>query len=199
VAQVKKAKLLTKPGYNGVPLDSGPLSVLRDGGRTGIVFPYTPTINVNGSANYNALQPPHTNYPANVFENSVPPQFNIAWQFTAQTTEEADYMLGAIHFMRTMSKAHFGKSDQFAGTPPPVLEFSAYGEFMFSAVPVLIRSYTYDMNTETDYVDTSFGTQVPTFMQGFLDVTVQVNPDRTRNEFSLKGIADGSLIRKGYI
>ena len=199
MAQVKKAKLLTKPGYNGVPLDSGPLSVLRDGGRTGIVFPYTPTINVNGSANYNALQPPHTNYPSNVFENSVPPQFNIAWQFTAQTTEEADYMLGCIHFMRTMSKAHFGKSDPKAGTPPPVLEFSAYGDFMFSAVPVLIRSYTYDMNTETDYVDTSFGTQVPTFMQGFLDVAVQVNPDRTRNEFSLQGIANGSLLRKGYI
>jgi len=199
VAQVKKAKLLTKPGYSGVGLDSGPISLLQDGGRKGIVFPYTPTINVNGSANYNALQPPHTNYPANIFENSMPPQFNVAWMLTAQTTQEADYMLGCIHFMRTMSKAHFGASDPRAGTPPPVLEFSAYGDFQFSNVPVLIRSYTYDMNSEVDMVETSFNTQVPAVLQGFLDLAVQVNPDRTRNEFSLQGIANGSLLKKGYI
>lgn len=204
MAVVQKAKLLLKPGYplghlglSGAGGTSNPIDNLQVGSRYGIVFQYTPTINVNGSATYNQIATPHNNYQANIFEMSMPAQFNVAWQMTAQTTEEADYMLGCMHFMRMMTKAHFGEPDPFAGTPPPVLEFSAYGQYQFNAVPVVVRSYTYDMNSEVDFVQTSYATQVPTFLQGFLDVAVQVTPDRTRKEFSFRGLADGSLLGRG--
>ncbi len=203
MSQVKKAKLLLKAGYPLADLDfdnaASPLSKLKVESRRGVIFQYTPTINVNGAANYSQIATPHSNYPANIFEMSIPAQFNIAWQFTAQTQEEADYLLGFMQFCRVVTKAHFGTSDPKAGTPPPVLEFSAYGDFQFEGVPCVVRSFTYDMNSEVDMVETSFNTNVPSFLQGFLDVTVQVTPDRARNEFNVRDLANGKLMRRGFI
>ena len=55
------------------------------------------------------------------------------------------------------------------------------------------------MNSEVDMVETSFNTNVPSFLQGFLDVTVQVTPDRARNEFNVRDLANGKLMRRGFI
>lgn len=71
--------------------------------------------------------------------------------------------------------------------------------FQFEGVPCVVRSFTYDMNSEVDMVETSFNTNVPSFLQGFLDVTVQVTPDRARNEFNVRDLANGKLMRRGFI
>lgn len=201
MSQIKKAKLLLKRGYpvDLLAMNSGLLSILRDGSRYGNIFPYTPTINVNGSANYGAQAFAHSNYPANIYESSMPAKFGLAFQMTAQTTEEADYMLACMHFWRCLTKGHFGVNDPFAGTPPPVCEFYAYGQYQFEAVPVILNSYTYDLNDQVDYVDTSFNTQVPVQLSGFVDLTVQVTPSKVREQFSLTGLANGSLLTRGFI
>jgi len=201
VAQINKAKLLLKRGYpvDNLAMNTGLLSILKDGSRYGNIFPYTPTINVNGAAIYGQQAFAHTNYPANIYESSMPAKFGIGWTLTAQTTEEADYMLACMHWWRCLTKGHFGANDPYAGTPPPVLEFYAYGTYQFEAVPVVVTSYTYDLNDQTDYVNTSFNTQVPAVLSGFLDLQVQITPSKTREQFTLKGIADGSLLGKGFI
>ena len=52
-----------------------------------------------------------------------------------------------------VSKMHFGETSASPGKPPPVLRFYAYGDLMFKNVPVTIRSFSYDLPNEVDYVD----------------------------------------------
>jgi hypothetical protein len=109
-------------------------------------------------------------------------------------------MVGFMHFLRTITKMNFGKNDEdFAGMPPPVLEFSCYGDYQFKNVPVVIRSYSYDQTGQEDYVDTSYNTQVPTFLTGFCDIITQYTPGKTLNEFTLQQFATGKLVGKGFI
>ena len=215
-AVVKKAKLVTKSGYDidrvfgTVPegagggslssIERGPLSKMRLGEtRLGIVFPYNPTLNLQASVAYGQYDLTHTNYQPHFYSATQNQQITLGWQMTASTLPEADYMLGFMWFLRTITKMHFGRGDPHAGTPPPVLEFSCYGDYQFNKVPVIIRSFSYDQSGQEDYVDTSYGSQVPTFLTGFTDIITQYTPGKVLNEFTLQGFASGSLIKQGYI
>ena len=208
-ADVKKAKLITKEKYNFAAIDNAhvqsspsPLSEMRLGGekRMGIIFPYNPTLNLQGSVAYGQYDLTHTNYQPHFYSATQNQQITIGFNFTASTLEEADYMCGVMWFLRTMTKMNFGKGDKdFAGMPPPVLEFSCYGDYQFKNVPVVIRSYSYDQSGQEDYVDTSekYNTQVPTFLTGFCDIITQYTPGTTLNEFTLQDFANGTLIKSG--
>lgn len=147
-----KIKLYTKdPSWL-----EGTLQSLTKTGN-GIVFPYTPTININHSANYGtydinqSVEQPH-------FYSMTP---NVSLQltavFTANTGKEAEYMLACMHFLRTATKADFGAYNNGvrrtdAGTPPPVLVFSGYGVEMFNNIPVIVRSVNFTLPEDVDYV-----------------------------------------------
>ena len=62
----------------------------------GLVFPYTPTIIVAHSANYNTMAPTHTNYPYFAYQNSQVDQLVITGDFFCQNGTEAAY-LSLIH------------------------------------------------------------------------------------------------------
>ena len=206
-ADVKKAKLITKEKYNFAAIDNAhvqsspsPLREMRLGGekRMGIIFPYNPTLNLVGSVAYGQYDLTHTNYQPHFYSATQNQQITLGFNFTASTLEEADYMCGVMWFLRTITKMNFGKNDEdFAGMPPPVLEFSCYGDYQFKNVPVVIRSYSYDQTGQEDYVDTSYNTQVPTFLTGFCDIITQYTPGTTLNEFTLQDFANGTLIKSG--
>ena len=207
-ANVKKAKLVTKGKYNFAAIDNAhaqsspsPLREMRLGGikRVGVIFPYNPTLNLQGSVAYGQYDLTHTNYQPHFYSATQNQQITLGFNFTASTLEEANYMLGFMHFLRTITKMNFGKGDDFAGMPPPVLEFSCYGDYQFNNVPVVIRSYSYDQTGQEDYVDTSYNTQVPTFLTGFCDIITQYTPGKTLNEFTLQQFAQGKLVGKGFI
>ena len=207
-ANVKKAKLVTKGKYNFAAIDNAhaqsspsPLREMRLGGikRVGVIFPYNPTLNLQGSVAYGQYDLTHTNYQPHFYSATQNQQITLGFNFTASTLEEANYMLGFMHFLRTITKMNFGKGDDFAGMPPPVLEFSCYGDFQFKDVPVVLRSYSYDQSGQEDYVDTSYNTQVPTFLTGFIDIITQYTPGTTLNKFTLRDFARGKLVDDGFI
>jgi|TARA_Y100000310_G_scaffold6247_4_gene7079 hypothetical protein len=204
-ADVKKAKLVTKEKYNKASIAGWnnprtPLREMRLGGlkRLGVIFPYNPTLNLQGSVAYGQYDLTHTNYQPHFYSATQNQQITLGFNFTASTLEEANYMLGFMHFLRTITKMNFGKNDEdFAGMPPPVLEFSCYGDYQFKNVPVVLRSYSYDQTGQEDYVDTKYDTQVPTFLTGFIDIITQYTPGKTLNEFTLQDFANGTLIKSG--
>ncbi len=208
-ADVKKAKLVTKEKYNFAAIDNAhaksspsPLREMRLGEekRLGVIFPYNPTLNLQGSVAYGQYDLTHTNYQPHFYSATQNQQITIGFNFTASTLEEANYMVGFMHFLRTITKMNFGKNDEdFAGMPPPVLEFSCYGDYQFKNVPVVLRSYSYDQTGQEDYVDTKYNTQVPTFLTGFIDIITQYTPGKTLNEFTLQQFATGKLVGKGFI
>ena len=173
------------------------LETLKKTGN-GIVFPYTPTINVNHSANYGtydinqSVEQPH-------FYSMTP---NVSLQltavFTANTLTEAEYMLACMHFLRTANKSDFGAYNNGlrrtdAGTPPPVLVFNGYGTEMFNNIPVIVRSVNFTLPEDVDYV--SIQTQAAQFLEGgFVDVTnLDANGNNIQNELQTQDNAGGDI------
>lgn len=187
----------------------------------GVLFPYTPAITTGAVTEYDQTSFIHSNYGYNAYVRSYPKTINIAAEFTAQTNDEAIYLLAVIHFFRSVTKSYFGVNPyNLAGTPPPTLLFNYLGTYQFSNVPVVIKNfdYTYDANIDYVPVNTSsntgysagFGvtlgmsgsggfTYVPTHMAVTLELDTQYIPIQLRDEFNLDLFRSGGLIDKGYI
>tara|TARA_B000000565_G_C23695413_1_gene343635 strand:- start:42 stop:677 length:636 start_codon:yes stop_codon:yes gene_type:complete len=176
----------------------------------GIIFPYTPTINVSHQVEYGEYDISHTNYPIHYFTRSRPPAIQVTGQLTAQSAAEANYMVACIHFLRIVTKMHFGMNDPKRGTPPPVLKFSAYGDLMFSMVPVLVRSFSFDLPQDVDYIDISsetsgtgfsdeFESKIPSLLNLTIDLAVQQTASKLRTEFTMNDFKSGKLVKGGYI
>jgi len=121
----------------------------------GIVFPYTPQISVNYSAKYDSNNPAHSNFNISQYQYSQVEDINIACDFTAQSTPEANYVLAVIHFLRSATKMFYGKdTDPIAGTPPPLVYLTGLGSYQFNGHPMAISGFTYSLPNDVDYIQT---------------------------------------------
>lgn len=119
----------------------------------GVLFPYTPSIQVNYAAHYDATDLVHTNYKVYQYKNSSIDQVTITCDFTAQDTYEANYLLAVIHFFKSVTKMFYGQDDGPApGTPPPLCYLYGLGAFQFEAHPLAITTFNYSLPTEVDYI-----------------------------------------------
>jgi hypothetical protein len=128
----------------------------------GVIFPYTPSINVTYGATYSSTIPAHSNYKIFQYESSNVDSINITCDFTAQDTDEANYILAVIHFFRSVTKMFYGQ-DEFPkpGTPPPLCYLFGLGEFQFNAHPLAITNFTYNLPTDVDYIRAGAITATP--------------------------------------
>ena len=176
----------------------------------GIIWPYTPTINISHQAEYGEYETAHTNYPVSYFTKSRPPNLQVSGPLTANSAAEGHYMIAVLHFLRIVTKMHFGMNDKKRGTPPPVLKFSAYGDLMFSNVPVLIRSFAYDLGQDIDYIDVEtdsasagfsdgFNSKVPSMLNLVIDMVIQQTPSKLRTKFTMNDFKSGKLVKDGFI
>lgn len=122
----------------------------------GLVFPYTPSINITHNASYQAMTPVHNNYPFLSYENSKVDAMQIIAPFYLEDSVEAAYWIGAVHFLKSVTKMQFGQ-DAAAGAPPPVLKLNGYGDYMFKNVPVVVNSFQIEMPNDVDYISTGIG------------------------------------------
>lgn len=123
----------------------------------GVIFPYTPTININHSASYGTYDINQSVNQPHYYMMTPNITINVTAIFTANTAKEAEYLLAAMHFFRTATKSDFGAySNGFrradAGTPPPVLVFSGYGDEQFKNIPVVLRNVNFTLPEDVDYV-----------------------------------------------
>lgn len=186
----------------------GPASVLKS--KNGIVFPYTPVISSSMSTEYSQYDVIHTNFPQKSFVRHNPGNISVAAQFIHQTVDDAKYTAGVIHFLSVVMKMHFGINDSNAGTPPPLLEFSAYGLTNFNRVPVFVTNYSTTYPDDVDYVNFSVTTSgrvdergsydinLPAIMTINLELTPHF-PARVQNNFDLNSFANGGLYSQGFI
>jgi LysM repeat protein len=134
----------------------------------GVVFPYTPQIVVNYQANYNPIDLVHTNYKVFQYTNSSVDQVTITCEFTAQDVYEARYVLAVIHFFKTMTKMFYGQDTYpVRGTPPPLCYMFGMGGYQFSAHPLAINSFNYNLPNDVDYIKTT--APVSKFESNFAD------------------------------
>ena len=186
----------------------------------GLVFPFTPTIIVAHSANYQAIAPTHTNYPYFAYQNSQVDQLVITGDFFVQNGVEAEYWVAALHYLRSATKMFYGGEAETLGAPPPVVKLNGYGDFIFKDVPVVITNFTVDLPQDVDYIATGLGdaftieksvsgaagqminekrdsvSWAPT--QSLITVTVQpIYSRREIEKFSLQNYVKGEYIKNG--
>jgi hypothetical protein len=139
--------------YKGT--QAGIQSVLRN--TDGVVFPYTPSIQVTHAARYGEQKLTHSNYASYFYEGSEVNAITIAGEFTVQTPEEGKYLLAAVAFFRSCTKMFFGKSNDqaLAGSPPPIVFLHGYGKYIFPAVPCVVTQFQQSLPGEVDYIEVS--------------------------------------------
>jgi hypothetical protein len=131
--------------------DPGILLPLR--ATQGVIFPYTPQIQVTHAANYDTTELTHANYKVYQYKGSAVDQITITATFTAQDTHEANYMLAAIHFFRSVTKMFYGQDDNpINGTPPPVCFLHGFGAYQFNNHPLVISNFTQTFPEKVDYI-----------------------------------------------
>lgn len=179
--------------------------------RIGVIFPYTPQITVQHTANYSPQKLTHSNYAQYYYDNSEVQAIQVTTDFTVQNINEGQYLLAAIYFFRSCTKMFFG-ADPNAGNPPPLVYLNGYGQYYFPNVPCVITSFSHTMPADCDYIDvpepaaTNTGypprqinyrlnsTRLPTTSS----VTVTLQPVYSRfaqsRGFSLSDFAKGALI-----
>ena len=120
-------------------------------GTDGVIFPYTPAIDTAYKANYETYDLTHSNFRGYFYKNSSVDVVNIRAQFTAQDTNEADYLLAVIHFFRSVTKMFYGQ-DALRGSPPPLVYLSGYGVSQFNEHPCVVSQFNYSLPTDVDYI-----------------------------------------------
>ena len=117
----------------------------------GIIFPYTPTIDIQYRAEYNAYSPTHSNYQHYFYKNSSVQTVQLQAEFTAQDTVEAEYLLACIHFLKSCSKMFYGQDAQ-RGSPPPLIYLTGLGEYQFNEAPCAITEFNYNLPSDVNYI-----------------------------------------------
>jgi hypothetical protein len=117
----------------------------------GIIFPYTPTIDVQYRAEYQNYSPTHSNYQHYFYKNSSVQTVQLQAEFTAQDTIEAEYLLAVIHFLKSASKMFYGQ-DAERGSPPPLLYLTGLGEYQFNEAPCVVTEFNYNLPNDVNYI-----------------------------------------------
>ncbi|MEC7568595.1 MAG: hypothetical protein VYA01_06250 [Bacteroidota bacterium] len=144
-----RVKLSLPPAAGGFYRESPLMAPLK--ATDGMVFPVTPTIIVQNSANYTPQELPHTNYPYYAYNNSRVDAMSIIGNFPVQNATEGQYWLASMHFLRSASKMFFGPGES-QGNPPQILRLNGYGEHIFKDVPVIIEQVTIELRESVDYI-----------------------------------------------
>lgn len=185
------------------------LSPLRDASgnsafNTGnkMIFPFNPTVLLSHSANYSQIQPTHTNYPYNAYENSQIDAITITGEFYQENENDAKYWIACLHFLRTATKMFYGNSNPL-GNPPVVCRLNGYGQHVLNNIPVVITNFTTDLPVDVDYIPCTingYTNYVPT--QSAITVTLQPQyARRSASGFSLNEFAKGGHINgpEGFV
>jgi hypothetical protein len=131
-------------------------------GTNGVIFPYTPAISVSYAAGYDPTEITHSNYKIFQYKSSSVDNISITGDFTAQDTNEANYMLAVIHFFRSVTKMFYGQdNDPKNGVPPPLVYLSGFGAYQFDNHPMVITNFTYNTPTDVDYIRAGSVTNMP--------------------------------------
>lgn len=165
-----------------------------------LVFPLTPIVDFGGSAEYSEYTFAQSNYKYPSYERSAISEISIIAPFVAQTDREAKYLLAVMQFVKSASKSNFGTTDDRAGTPPPVMLFNYLGRHQFNNVPVVLKSYRYNLRNDIDYVYIEdFETYVPTKVEIEMIFEVYYNPKTLRDQFNLDDFRTGALYQRGFL
>ena len=151
-----------------------------------LIFPYTPTIAINGGANYEEVPITHQNYSFFAYQNSKAETISITAPWFNEDAVQGMAWVKAVNFLRKSVKMFPD------GNPPFICKFDAYGDHVFNAIPVIIKTFSVDLPSSVDYI--AAGTDHVPIKSNF---SIQLQPVYSREEvkgFSLSSIHNGKWV-----
>jgi hypothetical protein len=146
-----RVKLRLAPQANYLYKASNPGILAPLAVTDGVIFPYTPQIDLQYRSDYNSYQPTHSNYMHYFYKGSNVQTIQVTAEFTAQDTVEAEYLLAVMHFFKSASKMFYGQ-DAERGSPPPLLYLSGLGEYQFNESPCVIAEFNLNLPSDVNYI-----------------------------------------------
>lgn len=162
-----------------------------------LIFPFTPQIQINHSAVYDAMDTVHSNYQFLSYNQSKIDTINLTADFYCEDAAQARYWVAAVHYFRSVTKMHYGETAN-AGSPPPVVKLSGYGDFVFNNVPVVVASFNMELSKEVDYIATKLSGQSGDATSGASGANDKISyaPVRSTFNIELKPIYSREQVRK---
>ena len=173
-----------------------PNAYARRNTPTRLNFPFTPTISVIQTANYNEYSFDHSNFQQRAFQSHANMDLNLTAPMLVRSEAEAEYVNNAALWLRSTMKMEWANDDN-PGQPPPILRFNAHG--IYENVPCVIRDFTWNLDSDIDYVETAGGMRVPVMNTFVLSLSVTYSPKSIRENFSVKDYLAGKLKDQGYV
>jgi len=146
-----RLSLPTDSNFTSSPI----LQPLKNAG--GMVFPYTPSVNISGTTGYDETAITHQNYQFINYNNSKADQIQITAPFFVEDAVQAQYWLAAVHYFRSVTKMFTGDIGTAAGNPPPVVLLNGYGDYVFKNIPVVVKSFNIELPADANYISTTAG------------------------------------------
>ena len=176
----------------------------------GIIFPYTPQIQFEQSADYGTTNPVHSNYSIYFYQRSKIGSITISGKFSVQNENDAAILIATIHCLKSLTKMRFGGAkmgDTDSGAPPPVCRLSGHGTMMFDNVPVVVQNFRFELPDNVDYftikeLSTLAASGGVTSLPVLSTIAVTLLPVYSREEmqnFSVTKFINGSLRGQGYL
>ena len=142
---------LIGPAAGPVSSSSGQGVLARNGG---IIFPYTPTINLSHKATYANVNTMHSNYTQYFYKSSAVSEIKIEAKFTVKNSLDGAILLAVQHLCKALTKMQFG-NDPNAGSPPPICRLMAYGDYQLDSAPVAVQDFSVSYPENVDYFTVS--------------------------------------------
>lgn len=188
------------------------LNPLRETG--GLLFPFTPSLQMSGEANWSAHELTHTNFDVLSYQRTPSATIGITGKFSVQNQREGEYALAAIHFLRSTTKMYYGDQesaqanaaenrgkDAKAGLPPPVLRLRGYGEYMFPDLRCVVKGYSFSFDENMDLIDIALpsggNVLLPPLFSITVNIALQQSPKRARKDFNLSDFRTGKTMKIG--
>jgi hypothetical protein len=125
------------------------LAPLKDAG--GLIFPYTPSINISGAAKYQPISTTHSNYAFQAYQHSEPGKITITAPMFVEDQSQGLYWIAMVHYLRSLTKMFTG-NDPKSGNPPPIVKLNGYGNYVFKNLPVVVTDFSIQLDASCDYI-----------------------------------------------
>jgi hypothetical protein len=126
------------------------LNILQS--TNGVIFPLQPIVNIQYSAQYEEQSLTHSNFSYWSYKNSSIKPIDLIGEFPIKTPYDGQYVLAALHFLRSLTFMFTGWDAPYAGAPPMVVSLSGMGFGGLDNIPVVISNVTTTYPDNVDYV-----------------------------------------------
>jgi hypothetical protein len=181
-----------------------------------VAFHVPPEINESRTTAYKSLDPVHMPGAIQVYQNSSPRTWNLGQiKLISRNGEEAEENLATVNQLRAWMMPFFGDSNtagldgygpNLLGSPPEVLEFTAYSDIGDSnsgsgkgnmtnirKIPVVLTSLIIPYPTDVDYIQTAQTKQPFPAVTSIDLILVETHSPKQLSEFNLIDFRHGQL------